>query len=314
MGRLSLGVELVEIDVLTHQQPTHIIPLYMPRGEYEPRHREQPQAHRVKDALQTLEAGIDAILDSERFAAYLQTMARLPHYSFGNLLLIQAQHPAPTMVAGYRRWQELGRQVKKREHGIKILVPYKQKITPDEEGDDDAGDRVVVRRFGVGRVFDVSQTEGDPLPEPPRPEVIDGASDLGMRLFVDLWDFLESNGVSVTREHTEPANGYFQPATNHVGIGYHIDGDQATKTLTHETAHVVAGHTLGMKHRDVETVAESAAYVVLARYGLDSAGYSFPYIAHWAQDRTILKRNLDTVQRVSSAIIAGIDGGSGEVR
>jgi len=74
----------------------------------------------------------------------------------------------------------------------------------------------------------VSQTEGDPLPEPPRPEVIGGAPDLGMRLFVDVWDYLESNGVSVAREH---ANGYFQPSTNHVGIGCHIDGDQTTKTV-----------------------------------------------------------------------------------
>jgi antirestriction protein ArdC len=285
----------------------------MSRGEYQPRHHEHQQDDRVKNALETLETGIDAILDSEHFAAYLRTMARLPHYSFGNLVLIHAQHPAPTMVAGYRRWQELGRQVKKAEHGIKILVPYTRKMTQSDVGDSDAENRVVVRGFGVGTVFDVSQTEGDPLPEPPRPEVVEGASDLGMRLYVDLWDFLETNGVSVSREHTEPANGYFQPATNHVGIGYHIDGDQVTKTLTHETAHVVAGHTLGMNDRDVETVAESAAYVVLTRYGLDSASYSFPYVARWAQDRAVLKRNLDTVQHVSSAIIAAIEvGGSGE--
>jgi hypothetical protein len=186
-------------------------------------------------------------------------------------------------------------------------------MTQDDVSDSDAEDRVVVRGFGVGTVFDVSQTERDPLPEPPRPEVIEGASDLGMRLFLDLWGFLEAKGVSVSREHTEPANGYFQPATSHIGIGYHIDGDQATKTLTHETAHVVAGHTLGMNDRDVETVAESAAYVVLTRYGLESASYSFPYVARWAQDRAVLKRTLDTVQHVSSAIIAGIEGdGLGE--
>jgi antirestriction protein ArdC len=280
----------------------------MPRGEYQPQHHEHQQDDRVKNAL---EAGIDAILDSDHFAAYLRTMARLPQYSFGNLVLIHAQHPAPTMVAGYRRWQELGRQVKKAEHGIKILVPYKRKITQEGDTDDTDSTRMVVRGFGVGTVFDVSQTEGDPLPEPPRPEVVDGASDLGMRLYVDLWDFLETNGVSVSREHTEPANGYFQPVTNHVAIGYHIDGDQATKTLMHETAHVVAGHTLGMNDRDVETVAESAAYVILNHYGIDSSGYSFPYIARWARDRTILKRNLDTVQHVSSAIIAGIEGGTG---
>jgi N-terminal domain of anti-restriction factor ArdC len=125
----------------------------MPRGEYQPRHHESHHDDRVKNALETLEAGIDAILDSDHFAAYLRTMARLPRYSFGNLVLIHAQHPAPTMVAGYRRWQELGRQVKKAEHGIKILVPHKRKTTQDEDSDAAEG-RMVVRGFGVGTVFD----------------------------------------------------------------------------------------------------------------------------------------------------------------
>ena len=291
----------------------------MPRGEYQPRHDESQQDDRVKNALETLEAGIHAILDSDHFAAYLRTMARLPQYSFGNLVLIHAQHPAPTMVAGYRRWQELGRQVKKAERGIKILVPhiYRGKRTGEgtsekdhESGDEQEPGTKTLRGFGVGTVFDVSQTDGPPVPEPPPVEMIDGASDMGMRLYGDLLDFLETNGISVSREHTEPANGYFQPATNHVAIGYHIDGDQATKTLTHETAHVVAGHTLGMNGQDIETVAESAAFVVLTRYGVDSSGYSFPYVARWARDRTTLKRNLDTVQHVSSTIIAALEGDS----
>jgi hypothetical protein len=143
--------------------------------------------------------------------------------------------------------------------------------------------------------------------------MIKGASDPGMRLFVDLWDYLESHNVSVSREHTAPANGYFRPAVNHVGIGSHVDGDQATKTLAHETAHVVAGHALGMDDRDVETVAESSAFVVLSYYGIDTSGYWFPYVARWAQDRAILKRNLDAIQRVASTILAGVEAGTGIV-
>jgi len=88
----------------------------------------------------------------------------------------------------------------------------------------------------------------------------------------------------------------------------HIDGDQATKTLMHETAHMVAGHALGMDHRDVETVAESAAFVVLQHYGIDSAEYTFPYLATWAQDRTVLKRNLSAVQHTAHRIIRGLEG------
>lgn len=91
--------------------------------------------------------------------------------------------------------------------------------------------------------------------------------------------------------------------TRHVGIGRHIDGDQATKTLMHETTHMPR-----IERRDAETVAESAAFVVLSHYSIESGDYTFPYVAVWAQDRTVLKRNLAAIQQVSHSIIAGIEG------
>jgi hypothetical protein len=127
--------------------------------------------------------------------------------------LIRAQRPDATRVAGYRKWLELGRQVKKGEQGIKILVPFKHKATVGPEDDED---NVVVKSFGVGTVFDVAQTDGDPLPDPPTVEHIGGASDRGMRLFVDLIDYLELQNVPVTRETTKPANGYFDPKRRRV--------------------------------------------------------------------------------------------------
>jgi N-terminal domain of anti-restriction factor ArdC len=276
----------------------------MPRGEQGPRYGELPREERLKDALQTLEHGIDSILSSEGFTSYLQTLARFHSYSFGNVLLIRAQRPDATRVAGYRKWLELGRQVRKGEQGIKILVPFKRKaVVAEEDGED-----VVVKGFGVGTVFDVSQTDGDPLPDPPAVERIGGASDRGMRLFVDLLDYLELQDVPVARENTKPANGYFDPKRRHVALDVDLDGDQAAKTLTHEACHVVAGHTLGMDSRDVETVAESAAFVVLNHYGIDSSGYTFPYVAGWARDRTILKRNLGAVQQAAHRIIVDLEG------
>jgi len=191
------------------------------------------------------------------------------------------------------------------EKGIRILVPHKRRIKAEAEDEEDT---VILSGFGVGTVFDTSQTTGRDLPEPPPVEVIGGASDVGMRLYVDLLDYLEIQGVSTAREHTAPRNGYFDPHQRHVGIGYHIDGDQATKTLTHETAHMVAGHTVFDRTRDVETVAESAAFVVLNHYGIDSSGYSFPYISRWAQDRQVLKQNLEAIQQVSHQIIGTLEG------
>jgi antirestriction protein ArdC len=279
----------------------------MPRGEHGPRYGELPREERLKDALQALEHGIDSILSGESFASYLQTLARFHSYSFGNVLLIRAQRPEATRVAGYRKWLELGRQVKKGEQGIKILVPFKHKAAVAEE---DGEDTFVVKGFGVGTVFDVAQTDGDPLPDPPVVERIGGASDRGMRLFVDLLDYLEFQNVPVMREDTKPANGYFDPKRRRVALDVDLDGDQVAKTLTHEACHVVAGHTLGMNSRDVETVAESAAFVVLNHYGIDSSGYTFPYVANWALDRTILKRNLGAVQQTAHRIIVDLEGES----
>jgi N-terminal domain of anti-restriction factor ArdC len=279
----------------------------MSPGEYGSRHGELPREERLKDALQTLEHGIDSILTSDGFASYLRTLARFHSYSFGNVVLIRAQRPDATRVAGYRKWLELGRQVKKGEQGIKILVPFKHKATVGPEDDED---NVVVKSFGVGTVLDVAQTDGDPLPDPPTVEHIGGASDRGMRLFVDLIDYLELQNVPVTRETTKPANGYFDPMRRRVALDVDLDGDQATKTLTHEASHVVASHTLGMDSRDVETVAESAAFVIMNHYGIDSSGYTFPYVAGWAQDRTILKRNLGAVQQTAHRIIVDLEGES----
>lgn len=297
-------------------------PPYMPGREREPRRGagETPQ-ERVQAALDQLEHGIDAILTGEQFAAYLRTLARFHSYSFGNALLIQLQRPDSTQVAGFKKWQELGRQVRKGETGIKILVPHISRRKTSGEDQSIEGEREseneplrgpgIIRGFGVGTVFDVSQTDGPPLPEPPPVEMVDGASEIGMRLYVDLVDSLSEQGIPVQRAETGRANGSFDPLRKRIAIGFHIDGDQATKTLTHEVAHAVAGHTSGMNSQDVETVAESAAYVVLNHYGIDSSGYSFGYVASWAQDKAVFKRNLAAIQETSHTIISALEPGQG---
>jgi N-terminal domain of anti-restriction factor ArdC len=153
----------------------------MPRGEHDRPSGLSPH-ERTQEALKTLEDGIDAILTGDSFADYLRTMARFHSYSASNIALIRWQAPEASRVAGYRKWLELGRQVKKGEKGIKILVPHKHKIA-DEDGEEE---RFIVSSFGVGSVFDVSQTEGPPLPQPPQVVFVAGASDPGMRLYGTL--------------------------------------------------------------------------------------------------------------------------------
>src|SRR3954453_5026039 len=126
-------------------------------------HSQPEREERMQHVLQTLERGIETILTSEGYWQYLATMSRFHGYSFNNVALIMAQRPEATRVAGFQTWKSMDRFVKKGETGIKIMVPYKAKI---EQEDDDP--LYVIRGFGVGTVFDVSQTDGRPLPEPPK--------------------------------------------------------------------------------------------------------------------------------------------------
>jgi N-terminal domain of anti-restriction factor ArdC len=279
----------------------------MPYREYEPRPAESSPQEKTRQALQTLETGIDSILSSESFASYLRTMSRFHRYSFGNTVLIHMQRPDATLVAGYRRWHELGRQVQKGARGIKIFVPHK--VRPKvEEGDDQTTERqVFVRSFGVGTVFDVSDTAGDPIPEPPAVQEIKTATDGGAALYGLLAAYLEREGIAVMRKPTLPAHGWWEPSSRSIAIGEHLEGDQRTKTLAHEVAHFVAGHELDMPKEDVETIAESAAFVVLSHFDIDTSGYSFGYVARWAKDRAVLKRNLDAIQKTASRVIEGLE-------
>ena len=277
---------------------------HMSRYERAPGPGLESPREKLDATMKSLEEGVDTIVGSEEFGRYLSVMGRFHQYSFGNITLIHVQRPEATRVAGYKRWQELGRQVRRGEQGVKILVPHRKKL----QSEDETEEQVVIRSFGVGTVFDVSQTEGEPLPEPPVVREIRESTDIGAALFRHICRYLDSEGIPVAREDTSPANGYWEPLSRRIAVGLHLEGDQRTKTLAHETAHFVADHQLGMAKEDVETVAESAAYVVLQHYGIDSSGYSFGYVARWAKDRQVLKRNLDAIQRTAHTIIEGIEG------
>lgn len=266
---------------------------------------------RMAAALALLDAGIGAIVDGVSFRAYLATLARFPTYSARNVALIHAQRPDATRVAGYRAWQALGRQVCKGERGIRILAPYRRvRAEGDEPGDaDERGARVT--GFGVATVFDLAQTEGAPLADAPLPHLLAGASDAAAWLWDRLAAFLAAEGLALIREETGRANGYYAPALRRVAVHARLAGDQATKTLAHECAHHVAGARVGVNTMDAETIAEGAAFVVLAHCGIDAGGYTFPYVARWAEDRAVLTRNLEAIRAVAYTLIHVATGGTG---
>jgi len=219
--------------------------------------------------------------------------------------------PDATRVAGYHAWQALGRQVRHGERGIRILAPYRRVLAEGDEQGAAADRDALVTGFGVATVFDLAQTEGTPLADAPAPHLLAGASDAGTWLWDRLAAFLAAEGVALAREETERANGYYAPAERRVAVHPRLDGDQATKTLAHECAHHVAGARAGVNTMDAETIAESAAFVALAHYGIDAGGYTFPYVARWAGDRATLTRNLEAIRATAYTLIHVATGGTG---
>jgi len=259
----------------------------------------------MRDALATLERGIAAILDGEEFARYLATLARFHMYSPNNVAMIHAQSPAATRVAGYRAWQALGRQVKKGERGIRIVVPHRARIAPAE---DDRQEQEIVTGWGVRYVWDVAQTDGEPLAVPPIYSALTGDATVAEMVRTELAAWLRREGVTLVQRDTGRANGYYLPRTREIAIHRDLTGIRALKTLVHEAAHFAADHAGGVRWEDAETVAEGAAYTVLAHFGLDTSGYSFAYVADWARDLAVVRRNLAAIQQIAHRLIVAIEG------
>jgi len=258
--------------------------------------REQAEAAR-QATLETMHAQLAervGSLDSvQAWGSWLRFANSFHRYSFNNTLLIWAQKPDATMVAGYRAWQARGRQVRRGETSIKVYGPVttrEPKTDPNGHPLRDSDGKPVheVRIVGVKpvSVFDVSQTEGEPLPTPPQASLLTGQAPDG------LWDalqsFVEAQGYRVTRGDCGDANGVTVYDTREVRVREDVDDAQAVKTLAHEIGHVLLHHPEQRERFScrgvVEVEAESVAYMVTAAHGLDASQYTFNYVAGWAHN------------------------------
>jgi len=254
----------------------------------------------------------------------LDTAAKFHSYSLGNLLLIGAQAPQATRVAGFGTWQSVGRQVRKGERGIAILAPctYRPKAAKRAEpaapaghepattcsggAAPDAGGKKQVRGFRVVHVFALHQTEGAPLPDV-APTLLVGQAPAG------LWDALAGqvigHGYTVHRGDTGRANGWTDPTSRTVRVSSDVDDAQAVKTLIHDLAHIECGHVADLPtyltcRGRCEVEAESVAYVVAAAQGMHAGGYSFAYVAGWAgPDLSVVRQAAETVTKAARTIL-----------
>ena len=266
----------------------------------------------------------------------LDAAAKFHTYSLGNQLLIGLQAArlgiSPTRVAGFGTWKALGRSVVKGSTGLAVLAPctYTRKDAGTATGRDidrappvagtagepSGGDADrpararVLRGFRVAHVLDISQTDGDPLPDI-APELLTGDAPAA------LWDALATqvaaHGYTLTREDCGQANGLTDPAARTVRVRPDVADAQAVKTLAHELAHIECGHTAdGFDYRGcrgrAEAEAESVAYIVTAWAGLDAGAYTVPYVAAWsAGDPDVVRAAAVTVTTAARRILDHLD-------
>jgi antirestriction protein ArdC len=246
------------------------------------------------------------LTETGQWRRFLDFAKSFHNFSLNNLLLILAQNPDATKVAGYRQWQANGRQVRKGETSIKIFGYREKKTTePDDIGDNTSTAdprKRTSRYFPILAVFDISQTDpidkAEPVPENPARE-LQGSDDHGVT--VPLMEHLHSSGWTVTREPLARANGYADPTHHVIVLDSGLAPEQAAKTLIHETAHIHLGHVDDLdeyrQHRGrMEVEAESVAYIVAGLSGFNTSAYSIGYITGWANENTQLIR--DTATRV----------------
>ena len=292
---------------------------------------ENKNAQQVREITDKLEQGIKELFESERFKEYLRTMSKFYNYSFNNTLLIAMQKPEATYVAGYTSWQRnFDRQVMKGEKGIKILAPAPYKTQEEREKVDPVTQKPVIGAdgkavtetvevlrpaFKVVSVFDVSQTDGKELPD----IIVDELKGT-VENYEAFFDALKQESpVPICFEDIPGgAKGFFSPVESRIAIQEGMSEIQTVKTAIHEIAHAKL-HAVkpdekaapeDKKDRHTKEVeAESVAYTVCQRYGIETSDYSFGYIAGWSSGKETkeLKSSLDTIRKTAAEMIEGID-------
>lgn len=258
-----------------------------------------------QDIEEMLIKGVEQVYTSENFTKYLDTLRKFHSYSAMNCLLIVMQMPDASLVAGFNDWKKkFKRSVKKGEKAIRIIAPIPCKYTVKETLKDGTEEEreVTFQRFKTVPVFDISQTDGEDLPKLCQPLTADVS---GYEEIIDkLVDFAQ---YPVIFEHIDTgAHGYFDVKEQKIVINDEESQAQTIKTLVHEIAHSILHNDAFCEiPKEIKEIqAESTAYMVCSEIGLDTSGYSFEYVARWAQmDMKKLRDQMDIVRKTADAII-----------
>ncbi|WP_373270378.1 ArdC-like ssDNA-binding domain-containing protein [Brevibacterium aurantiacum] len=299
---------------------------------------------KLDELNERLTGAVETLVSGEDWGRALAFAARFRSRSFNNTLLIWVQHeanhsagrvpePFPSFVAGYRQWQQLGRQVQKGQPGLQIFAPVTGRFASASPTDAESWRRLersekprpgeVVRSRMIAAkpayVWDASQTDGDPIPEPPAPKLLEGEAPTG------LWEGLSTQvvaaGFRVLRVPHEGmihgANGMTDWGARTVAVRENLDPAAQVKTLAHELGHVLLHNPDdedARHHRGIgEVEAESVALMVGAAHGLDTSGYTIPYVSTWAarvdgkEPVEVVKATGERVRKAALGILDQLD-------
>ena len=269
-----------------------------------------------EEAIKLVQSGFEQLESalkegkSDDLMKYLTTMSRFHNYSFRNLVMIWSQREDATRVAGFRAWQKLGRMVKKGEKGIAIFapMPFKQKEKNEgkrnrtDKGERKSDEEVTMMGFKVVHVFDISQTEGDPLPEPSKVTGEVGANlERIQRVVVD-------SGIELKFEQLDGAHGY--SVGGKVVIDQSLSDAEKFQTIAHELAHerLHQGERKAVATKTVkETEAEAVGFIVSQAFGLDSVTHCADYIQLYDGNADTLRESLSHIQKTAQWIIESIN-------
>lgn len=287
------------------------------------------EKQRVQELTDKLEQGLQDLFNSDSYRNYLSTMSKFHNYSFNNTLLIAMQKPDATLVAGYKAWQKnFERHVNKGEKAIRILAPapYKikeerDKIDPvtqelllDKDGNPQKEEvEITIPAFRAVSVFDVSQTDGKPIPELAAKELLSDVE--GYQDMIRAVEAISSVPIEL-EEIAGDSKGYYDREAKRIAVQENMSESQTLKTMIHEVAHsklhskeVEQDEQMRKDRNTKEVEAESVAYTVCQHFGIDTSDYSFGYIAGWSSGRDTkeLRSSMDTIRRTASELITGIE-------
>ena len=288
----------------------------------------------IKKLTDQIEAGIKALFQSgnlEKYQAYLRTMSHFHHYSVNNQMLIFSQCPHATLVAGYQKWQnQFSRHVLRGEKGISILAPTpykikveKEKLDPDTklplldaDGNTITEDKEVqIPMFRPVKVFDVSQTDGKPLPERVQSPVAELTGNVEhYEAFMEALRRISPVPIEM-KPLSNDLDGFFSPSKQSITLRAGMSEVQTVCAAVHEIAHsklhdyAKQPNSQPKDSNTEEIEAESIAYTVCAYFGIETSANSFGYVATWSKDKDLkaFKDSLDTIRKTSSELISGVE-------